>query len=80
MLSDIGLQKPLDAEKYNIAVANTNSEIINSEIQKIKKKSQDSILATNEEISETDSEIITNVDIDSIFKNHTWLYMIQISL
>lgn len=67
--TNIGLQKPLDTEKYNIAVANTNSEIIDSEIQKLKKKNenQDSILATKEEILEVDSEIITNADIDSIF-------------
>lgn len=47
--SNINLQKPLVSEKYNIAVSNTNAEIIDSEINelKTKDKNQDSLIVEN---------------------------------
>ena len=51
--TNINLQKPLTGEKYNIAVHNTNSDILDSEIQKLKNKddAQDKTLATKTELS-----------------------------
>lgn len=50
------LEKPLSTEKYNVAVANKNNDVIDSELHKLelKNQSQDELLATNESL---DSEI-----------------------
>lgn len=44
------LEKPLSTEKYNIAVANKNNDVIDSELHKLdlKNESQDNLLATKE--------------------------------
>ena len=48
------LEKPLSAERYNIAVANKNNDIIDSELHKLdlKNQSQDELLATKESLNE----------------------------
>lgn len=60
---NIGLQKPLTNEKYNIAVNNTNADILDSEIQKLKNKddSQDKTLATKTELSTSISNLSTTL-------------------
>ena len=64
------LEKPLSTEKYNVAVANKNNDVIDSELHKLdlKNQSQDELLATkeslNSEISRAtskESEIINNL-------------------
>lgn len=47
------LEKPLSTEKYNIAVANKNNDVIDSELHKLelKNQSQDELLATKEDLS-----------------------------
>ncbi len=48
-----GLEKPLSTEKYNVAVANKNSDVIDSELHKLdlKNQSQDKLLATKEALN-----------------------------
>lgn len=48
------LQKPLSTEKYNVAVFNTNADIIDSELHKLdlKNESQDNLLATKESVND----------------------------
>lgn len=48
------LEKPLSTEKYNIAVANKNNDVIDSELHKLdlKNQSQDELLATKASLSE----------------------------
>lgn len=47
------LEKPLSIEKYDVAVANKNNDVIDSELHKldIKNKSQDELLATKESLN-----------------------------
>lgn len=47
------LEKPLSAEKYNVAVANKNNDVIDSELHKLdlKNQSQDELLATKESLN-----------------------------
>lgn len=47
------LEKPLSVEKYDIAVANKNNDVIDSELHKldIKNQSQDELLATKESLN-----------------------------
>lgn len=51
--SYISLEKPLSVEKYDVAVANKNNDVIDSELHKliIKNQRQDEILATKESLS-----------------------------
>lgn len=46
------LEKPLSTEKYNVGVANKNSDVIDSELHKLdlKNESQDALLATKESL------------------------------
>lgn len=46
------LEKPLSTEKYNVGVANKNSDVIDSELHKLdlKNESQDTLLATKESL------------------------------
>ena len=48
-----GLEKPLSTEKYNVAVANKNSDVIDSELHKLdlKNQSQDELFATKEALN-----------------------------
>ncbi len=50
---NIGLEKPLSTEKYNVAVVNKNNDVIDSELHKLdlKNQSQDELLATKESLS-----------------------------
>lgn len=47
------LEKPLSVEKYDVAVANKNNDVIDSELHKldIKNQSQDELLATKEALN-----------------------------
>lgn len=47
------LEKPLSTEKYNVAVANKNNDVIDSELHKLdlKNQSQDELLATKESLN-----------------------------
>ena len=49
-----GLEKPVSTERYNINVANKNSDVIDSELHKLdlKNESQDKLLATKESLNE----------------------------
>lgn len=48
------LEKPLSIEKYNVAVANKNNDLIDSEFHKLdlKNESQDNLLATKASLNE----------------------------
>lgn len=48
-----GLEKPVSTERYNIGVANKNSDLIDSELHKLdlKNESQDNLLATKESLN-----------------------------
>lgn len=48
------LEKPLSTEKYNVGVANKNSDVIDSELHKLdlKNESQDTLLATKESLTQ----------------------------
>lgn len=68
------LEKPLSTEKYNVAVANKNNDVIDSELHKLdlKNQSQDELLATkeslNSEISRAagkENEIIQDLEAES---------------
>lgn len=47
------LEKPLSTERYNVAVANKNNDVIDSELHKLelKNQSQDSLLATKDALN-----------------------------
>lgn len=47
------LEKPLSTEKYNVAVANKNNDVIDSELHKLdlKNQNQDELLATKESLN-----------------------------
>lgn len=51
--TNIGLEKPLSTEKYDVAVVNKNSDVIDSELHKLdlKNQSQDELLATKEALA-----------------------------
>ena len=51
--TNIGLEKPLSTERYNIAVVNKNNDIIDSELHKLdlKNQSQDELLATKKSLN-----------------------------
>ena len=54
------LEKPLSVEKYNVGVANKNSDVIDSELHRLdlKNESQDDLLATKEALaSETERAV-----------------------
>lgn len=56
------LEKPLSTEKYNIAVANKNNDVIDSELHKleIKNQSQDNLLATKEALTQHISHVLSS--------------------
>lgn len=51
--TNIGLEKPLSTEKYDVAVVNKNSDVIDSELHKLdlKNQRQDELLATKEALA-----------------------------
>ncbi len=59
--TNIGLEKPLSTEKYNVAVVNKNNDVIDSELHKLnlKNQSQDELLATKEALNAEISRAIT---------------------
>lgn len=62
------LQKPLSNEKYNIAVANVNSDIIDSTLKRLEQKneSQDNLLSTKDEMSSLNSSLLSSINDEMI--------------
>lgn len=58
------LEKPLSTERYNVAVANINNDVIDSELHKLdlKNQSQDELLATKESLNSEITRAITKED------------------
>lgn len=66
------LEKPLSTENYNIAVANKNNDVIDSELHKLelKNQSQDELLATKEDLNKTIEQNKTIVEaLDATIRN-----------
>ncbi|MBD5395210.1 MAG: hypothetical protein HDR71_13305 [Lachnospiraceae bacterium] len=63
------LEKPLSTEKYNVAVFNKNTDVIDSELHKLdlKNQSQDNLLATKEELN---SEIIRAIATEKVIRDN----------
>lgn len=64
LTTNIGLQKPISNEKYNVAVQNANMDIIDSAINRLQNKdaSQDELLATKEYVNETVKNATVDLD------------------
>lgn len=58
------LEKPLSTERYNVAVANINNDVIDSELHKLdlKNQSQDELLATKESLNSEITRATTKED------------------